>query len=308
MRQTGQIIRIAVKKLQAIQITSASIDAELLLSFVLKKPREYILAHPEIILNKKQIDKYDNLIKQRAKHVPLAYLVKEKEFYGRPFYVDERVLVPRPETELIISECKMQNAMPTGKQAKLRNNTVIIDIGTGSGCIIITLVKGIPNQKSKIKNLKFFATDISRDALAVARKNARIHKVDKKIKFLRGNLLEPVLQNKKLIIDNCELIIVANLPYLDSNLKNLLQSSDSKALKYEPQVALKGGKDGLKYYRELAAQIKKLRIQYPNTPLSLFSEIGDTQRTEMKKIFSFAKDQTIKKDLAGRDRIFIAKL
>ncbi|PIR94921.1 hypothetical protein COT95_01545, partial [Candidatus Falkowbacteria bacterium CG10_big_fil_rev_8_21_14_0_10_37_6] len=106
---TGQILSMAYEKLRAKKINSALLDAELLLSFVLKKPRAHILAHLEIKPTEKQIEKFNALIKQRVKNMPVAYLTKEKYFYGRKFFVDERVLVPRPETEIIIDELKANN-------------------------------------------------------------------------------------------------------------------------------------------------------------------------------------------------------
>jgi release factor glutamine methyltransferase len=306
----------AYQKLNKVKINSASLDAELLLSFVLHKSREYILAHPDFKLRKNQILKFNKLIAARAKNIPLAYLTQVKEFYGRNFYVDKRVLVPRPETEMIIEQLRIKNY-------ELKINTTIIDVGTGSGCIITTAACELKN-----KNLKLFATDISQDALTVARKNARVHGVAKKIKFLRGNLLSPVLsflrrqesRNKK-----NEIIICANLPYLTS-----AQIKNSPTIKREPKLALAAGADGLKYYRELAVQVQKFNNQYPNVPISIYCEIDPKQSNAIKKVFSSvviparlagAKPRrtkagispsykpiiTIKKDLAGRDRLAIVK-
>ncbi len=327
-------LKIAYQKLKNKNIKTSALDAELLLSFVIKKPREYILAHPEIKLTKRQFEKYNNLIKQRAKQVPIAYLTKQKEFYGQKFYVDERVLVPRPETEIIVDEvlchCEESRALGTAWQSKNSKDsfsaswriamTNIIDIGTGSGCIIITLAKELDGQK----NIKFFATDISKDALTVARKNARLHGVNKKINFLDENLLKPILSFPDLIGESRNstniknIIITANLPYLTpAEIKN------SPSIKHEPKLALVAGKDGLKYYRELAKQVKQLyhcekglktrkqslsarRTGCPK--ITLICEIGETQGKEMKKIFSFAKSIKIKKDLAGLDRIAIIKI
>jgi len=297
----SQVILKACQKLQKFNLSSAFLDAELLLSFVLRKPREYVLAHPEIKLTKKQILKFYKLIAQRAKNIPLAYLTGVKEFYGREFYVDKRVLVPRPETETLIEQVKSE-------KLKMKSDAIIVDIGTGSGCIIITLAKELENLKSKISNLKFLATDVSPDALAVAKKNVKLHGVDKKIKFLQGNLLEPILKNKDFLIHNSEFFILANLPYL-----TLKQIKQSPTIQHEPRLALTAGKDGLKYYRELAKQLQGFRnllkvSETSNIPISLFAEIGDMQGTEMKKIFSFAKNKNIKKDLASHNRLFIAKL
>ena len=324
----------AYPKLRAALINSAYLDAELLLSFVLsarggqEKSREWILAHPEIKLSKKQIRAYDNLIKQRARHVPIAYITREKEFYGRPFYIDERVLVPRPETEMMAEEilchCEESRAargdevIPVSSAITTRLPRfaakddslamTIVDVGTGSGCIIITLAK----ELQYCKNLKFFATDISSGALAVARQNARLHGVDKKIKFLRGNLLQPLfLKIKNHKIKN--FFIVANLPYLTP-----AQIQQSPTIKHEPKLALNGGADGLKYYRQLAVQLRQFHIKYPNISISLFCEIDPAQSKKIKTIFSSVipanagtqkknNQMKIKKDLAGRNRIAIVK-
>ncbi|PIT93447.1 peptide chain release factor N(5)-glutamine methyltransferase [Candidatus Falkowbacteria bacterium CG10_big_fil_rev_8_21_14_0_10_43_11] len=289
----SQVILKACQKLQKFNLSSAFLDAELLLSFVLRKPREYVLAHPEIKLTKKQILKFYKLIAQRAKNIPLAYLTGVKEFYGREFYVDKRVLVPRPETETLIEQVKSE-------KLKMKSDAIIVDIGTGSGCIIITLAKELENLKSKISNLKFLATDVSLGALAVAKKNARLHGVADKIKFMRGNLLEPILKNRTLVTYN--LLFVANLPYLMPT-----QIKNSPTIKHEPLLALSAGKDGLKYYRQLANQLQQFNIKYPNISISLFCEIDPEQSKAIKKIFSLAKSMEIKKDLAGRNRLFIAR-
>jgi len=290
MPNTQTLLCNAYKKLTSAKINSAHLDAELLLSFTIKKTREYILAHQDKKITKKQADKFNNLIRQRAKLVPVAYLINMKEFYGREFFIDERVLVPRPETELFIDELRIKNY-------ELGITTNIIDIGVGSGCIIISLVK----ELEKNRNMKFFAIDISKDALTVARKNARLHSVDKKIQFLHGNLLAPFLKNQSLV--TCNLILVANLPYLTST-----QIKQSPSIKHEPKLALTAGKDGLKYYRELAEQIKELIKINPEIKITLLCEIDPTQVKSMKKIFSFAKKAEIKKDLAGLDRIVVIKL
>ena len=328
-------LKIAHNKLIKKNISSAYLDTELLLSFVIGKPREYILAHLDFKLTKNQILKFNKLIAARAKNIPLAYLTQVKEFYGRNFYIDRRVLVPRPETEMIIEECKMQNEECRMKNApacrrgrECKNNTYVIDVGTGSGCIIITLTKEL-----KYKNLKFLATDISKDALTVARKNAKLHGVDKKIKFLQGNLLDPILKNKKFVIrhlpaaclsgrqgrQGSSFVICANLPYLTP-----VQIKNSPTIKYEPKLALSAGKDGLKYYRKLAKQLscfchceesarfalaKARRATKQSRPkITLLCEIDPKQSNAIKTIFSFAKNITIKKDLAGRDRLAIIKL
>ena len=147
-----------------------------------------------------------------------------------------------------------------------------------------------------------FAVDISKSALAVAKKNAKLHKVDKKIKFIHGNLLKPILKNCRLPIADCRLIILANLPYLTP-----FQIKSSLTIKYEPKKALDGGRDGLKHYKKLFGQVKWL-VKLKAAPISLFCEIDPGQAGKIKKLAQSelpkAKIQIVK-DLAGRNRLVI---
>lgn len=265
------------------QSSSAALDAEILLAFVLKKNRAWLFAHGDDRIAPALARRYKKLIARRARHEPIAYLTGHKEFFGLDFLVSRRTLVPRPETELITAEI-LKNAR-ADKKIK-----TAADIGTGSGCIAITLSKLCPR-------LKLFATDSSAGALRMAKKNARRHGV--KIIFKRGNLMTPL---KNIRLD----AILANLPYLPAAHKHILPSSDVLSLKHEPQNALYAGADGLDAYRKLLAQIKSLKYR----PRFVYLEIGPAQATAIKNIvrqnFSAARLK-IKKDLAGRERVAVIK-
>ncbi|EKE15860.1 MAG: ribosomal protein L11 methyltransferase [uncultured bacterium] len=253
------------------------LDLELIIANSLAKTREFVLTHPEHKPTGAQIAKIDSFAHRRVKHEPLAYILGYKEFYGLNFKVTADTLVPRPETELIVEEV-----------LKLKpKNKNIIDVGAGSGNIIISLAKNIKDKNN------FIAVDISGKALSVAKQNAKANQVFKKIKFIQGNLLDKIKN-----INNS--ILVANLPYLNKDWKNLLKSSDSAGLKFEPETALYGGdQDGLGIYRQLADKIKMLK---PKNVL-IFCEIGHTQVSEMKKIFSSYKKIEFHKDLSGKWRV-----
>ncbi len=284
------------------------LDLELIISHTIDKPREFVLAHPEKTVNSEQRTRISKMIKRRIKHEPLAYILGHKEFYGLDFKVNKNTLIPRPETELLADEALqiIKTFPPKADQPlaeKHKNNITLIDTGAGSGNIIISLAV---NNKQQIKNnIKLYGTDISAKALLVAKCNAKKYEVDKKIKFLKGNLLKPLikkLETKKLAKPkDKKLIIIANLPYLDAKWKNLLKSSDGAGLKYEPRVALAGGKDGLKLYRKLAEQTRQIKNNFKK--IIILCEIGHLQKNEMKKIFSFAKKIEFKKDLAGKWRV-----
>ncbi|MFH0955951.1 MAG: peptide chain release factor N(5)-glutamine methyltransferase [Candidatus Falkowbacteria bacterium] len=309
-----QSIKLAVTKLKSSDATNVPhLEAEILLSETLKKPREFILSHGEQKLTKSQVANYKLLIKKRLKGMPVAYITGEKEFYGLKFKVNKNVLIPRPETELMVEET-VKLAARNPKPATL------IDVGTGSGCIIITLAK-ILNQKSRISllrqgfgeqvNYKLWGIDISKKALTVARQNAQMHHVNKKIKFVKGNLLEPLLKNYKLPADwrnnHRPLVILANLPYLAP-----AQIKNSPTIKYEPKSALDGGQDGLKYYRQLFRQINKL-LAASHEPRDIYTlcEIDPEQTAKIKQLIKNKLPEAtlqIKKDLSGLNRLAIISI
>jgi len=270
------------------QPTSYQLDAELLLAHCLNQTRVFILSHSEIELSEEQQPDYERLINLRQEHWPVAYLLGQQEFYGLNFTVNQEVLIPRPETELIVDSI-------LATKEKIDSQTTIIDIGTGSGCIIIALAKHLANLTPH-----FIGTDISQTALAVAETNAQAHQQN--IKFLAGSLLEPILQQPELITN--DLIITANLPYLDKDWETSLQFPDSAGLQYEPTVALTDQADGLKYYRQLAEQIQDLLILRPEMTIKLYCEFNEGQSLGLQAIFA-QQTVTIVKDLAGLDRLAI---
>ena len=260
---------LATQKLQK-SSPSPHLDAEVLLSYVLKKPKEYLFANPDFKLNKLKARSYKLLIAKRSKRWPVAYLIGHKEFFGLDFKVTPDVLIPRPETELLVEQ-----ALKEIKDERLTIRNVI-DVGTGSGCIVISLAKQL-SLRAKRGNLRLFATDISTKALRVAKLNAKRHGVAKKIKFLRGDLLSTILKSKNLSLDSS--IFIANLPYLSP--KKIKSNPD---LRHEPRSALDGGKDGLKYFRMLFRQInsnviastaKQSKDRLPRRPA-----IGGTPRND----------------------------
>lgn len=257
-----------------------------LLSFIEKKPIENLLTHLEQPVGINNYRKFKILEKHRLKNWPLAYLTGQKEFFSLNFLVNKNVLVPRPETELIVEEVLRE----VKSQSKI--SRLIIDLGTGSGAIIISIAKNL-----KISDAKFLASDISRSALLIAKKNSKIHNLNKKIRFYQGNLLQPILKK----LSNQHLIITANLPYLTKE-----QIKNSPTISREPKIALDGGPEGLKYYRELFKQLQNINY----LSLVLMIEIDPSQAKEIKLLVKnnfLAADLEIKPDLAGQKRLVIIK-
>jgi release factor glutamine methyltransferase len=262
-------------------------EVELILAHILKKSREYVLMHPELILTKAQKRQFEKLIKRRKACEPLAHILGHKEFYGLDFKVNKNVIIPRPETEMLVEE--ILRLKPKNKN--------IIDIGTGSGNIIIALAKNIKEKNN------YFGIDISEKALSVTRFNARKHNVDKKIRFVKSDLLKTFIQNTRYKIPDTELIIVANLPYLSE----IIYSSTMPDVKnFEPKSALLSGPDGLAHYERLLKQIKLLSVHCSLSTVHCFLEISPEQKPKIGKIIRryFPKSKTIfKKDLAGKWRV-----
>ncbi|MDD5031803.1 MAG: peptide chain release factor N(5)-glutamine methyltransferase [Patescibacteria group bacterium] len=283
------------------RIKNPALEAEILLSYILKKPREFLFTHPEKKITTEQINCYKKLINRRLKGEPLAYLTGQKEFYGLNFFVNKNVLIPRPETELLVEEAEKRIIHNVKR-------TTLIDVGTGSGCIIITLAKQL-DLRIKNYDLRMLGVDISKKALSVARKNAKFHGMDNKIKFVHGNLLKPVILNSKLLNHSSQIIILANLPYGWKEWKNNC-SMETIGLNFEPKAALFTGKGGLELYEKLFKRVKKL-LKSKSASLSIFCEIDPRQTKEIKKLakreLPKAKLQ-IKKDLASRNRLMIAEI
>lgn len=264
------------------------LDLEILISFVIKKSREFILAHPDKSVTGNQQLAIGKLIKRRIANEPIAYITGHKEFYGLDFKVNKHTLIPRPETELIV------DLLRSMLRNKLHNNIAVVDIGTGSGNILISIAKNLKVEK-------YFGIDISKDALKMAKKNAKNHKVYKKIEFLEGNLLSPI--SKKLMkIKANKLILIANLPYLS---EEIYKSSPDNVKKYEPKTALYSDNYGLSHYEELLKQISSLATHY-GTQVTILLEISPEQKEKLEKIIKkLLPNFKIKfhKDLAHKWRV-----
>lgn len=272
--------------LKKIAFPNSAFEAEILLSHVLGKRREYLLAHPCAQVKTTQQKKFFTLIQRRQTGEPIAYLTQTQTFCGLEFIVNQKVLIPRPETELLVALA--QENLP-----HLSPKPILVDLGTGSGCIAVTLAKLFPA-------LNIYAVDISGAALRIARQNARKYGV-RNIKFRQGNLLEalPSFFWK----DQTPKMILANLPYLSTRVYKNFQA----ILKYEPRSALWGGRDGLKYYRLLCKQLK-LSWQPARAALIIALEIDPEQVQEVRKITLASSPHPkieIKKDLAGLDRFVV---
>lgn len=272
----------------------APLDLELILENALKKPRFFIIAHPEFRLNKSQMLNVKYQMSRRLKGEPLAYVLGHKEFYGLDFKVNKNVLVPRPETELLVEEALNHITHNT-------KHVTFIDVGTGSGCIIITLAKLLDSSKLQVISYKLIGIDILKEALNIAKHNAKLHKVGQKIKFINGNLLEPILKSK-ILNQKSKIIILANLPYLTP-----AQIKKSPTIQHEPKLALSAGPDGLKYYRHLFKQIKKM-LSHVTCHLSLVLEIDPSQAKKIKQLVKKELPTLairLKKDLRGHNRLVI---
>ncbi|MBU0614434.1 peptide chain release factor N(5)-glutamine methyltransferase [Patescibacteria group bacterium] len=264
---------------------NAKFDAQVLLSYIINKPTAFLFAHANDQLKDLDFDLYANLIKRRTQHEPVAHLIGNAQFFGKTFFVNNHVLVPRPETELmagIACDC----AKP---------HSILIDIGTGSGIIPITW--HLETAKPAI------AIDIDAKALAVAKHNANMHQV-RDITFYLGDLLQPVLDNK--IPQTKHLIITANLPYLPHSRQ---YEFDPDIHFYEPKHALLSGIDGLQLYDELLQQITANKEKLPEEIL-LFIEIDPTQKnsaTALVKEYG-ARNIELYEDLSKNPRLIKATI
>lgn len=264
-------------ELKSAKIKSAEIDAGILIEFVSKKSPEFLLTHPEFLLKSREVKKILNLVALRKTGTPIAYLTNKKEFFGFDFYVDERVLIPRPETEILVEKgLKFLKKLNTKTKTESLN---VLDVGTGSGCIIISLA-----TNCQLPTTIFTASDISSQALKVAKKNAKKHKA--KIKFIKSDLFENI---PKKYYD----IILANLPYVP------LGGSNDKEIKFEPQKAIFAEDNGSKIIKKFLIESKK----YLRENGKIFIELDPRNANDIlkfaKKVY---KKSSLEKDYSGLNR------
>ncbi len=251
---TFELLKIGSTVLKEKKITSFNLDSEILLSKVLKQKRQDLLRNLNKKIHKKNLIKYSDLIYRRSTNEPIAYILEKKEFWSKFFYITKDTLIPRPETELMVDKLI--------KKYKYKKDISILDMGTGSGCIIISLL-------SELNNSYGIGIDISNKAIEIAKKNAINNGVSSRIKFLNFSFSRYFHKKYDLI--------VSNPPYISRREFQCL-SEDIK--RFEPRIALDGGNDGLDLIKKVIYKTKEiLKI---NGTLAL--EIGNKQFKKVSKI------------------------
>ena len=268
--------------LQEKHFENPRLNVELLLSHSLNITRVQLYVQFEKPLTETELANFKKLFQRRLQHEPLQYIIGETEFYGLKFFVDERVLIPRPETEILIEEVIQQSK--TFPEKEIIN---ILDIGTGSGNIAITLAE-------HILNANIIAIDISNNALDVAKENARRNEVETKVEFLCDDLFNLKSEIKNLKFD----ILVSNPPYISEEEFSFLQPEIKN---YEPTIATTDNSDGLSFYRRIS-DLGKERLSENGM---IIVEVAYNQSERVKNIFANAgyKNISTRKDYNGIERI-----
>ena len=248
-----EVINSGSRELKKNKIRSYRLDSEILLAKILKKRREEILTNLEMKVAPKVVGDFNKLIARRSLNEPIAYILEEKEFWSKNFLVSKDTLIPRPETELLVE--KIINIFKN-KDIK------IMDIGTGTGCILLSIL-------SELKNSSGIGIDISKKALQIAKQNSIMHKLTQKVKFYNKSLMK--VQDYKFDL------VVSNPPYIKKkDIKNL----DDDIKKFEPRVALDGGNDGLDVIRKVIYKSRSI-LKFKGM---LAIEIGNEQYKTVSKI------------------------
>ena len=263
----SDLLKSGSKFLKINKVLTHQLDTEIMLSSLLRKEREYIIINSEKKVSKNVVNNFNKLILRRSKKEPLAYILNKKEFWSKNFFVNKNTLIPRPETELLCDAVIK----------KIKNkNSFILDIGTGTGCVLLSIL-------SEIKKAKGIGVDISSKAIVVAKKNSNNLGLNKRAKFLTSSFEN--IHSRKFDL------IISNPPYIKTrDIKNLTDD----VRKYEPKIALDGGKDGLDVIKKVIYKsktiLKKLGL--------LALEIGYGQHTNVSQIL---KKQGFKEELLVTD-------
>ena len=272
------ILTQAFKELSNSNIKNANLDCEVLLSNIINKDREYVILNPKKNLDKKYIDIFNNLIDRRKKSEPIAYLINKKEFWKETFYIDKNVLIPRPDTEHIVEEVL--------KLTQNNSKSHVLDIGTGSGCILLSILK-------ERKNFIGTGIDISKKCIKVSKYNAKRLELDNRTKFYISDVDNFLIGKYDVVVSNPPYIENLNLKYLDRNVVN-----------FEPKLALSGGLDG---FSEITKVINKTSGLIKKNGVFVL-EIGHNQKnkvTEKLKAKGFYIKKVLK-DYGKNDRCIIS--
>ena len=272
------ILNKGIKILKENKIANPQLDSEILLSNSINRDKKYIILNPQEILNPDQSKKFNSLIERRIKREPVAYLINKKEFWKDEFFVNKGVLIPRPDTEIIIEQVLKIYSKDSQLQA--------LDIGTGSGCILLSILKERPN---------FYGTgiDISKKSINVSKLNAKQLNLINRVKFFHSSVDNFKIGKYDLIVSNPPYIELLNLKYLEKDVIN-----------FEPKLALSGGFDGFSEIRKVISKTKTLIKKNGKFIL----EIGFNQKNKVKQILKnegFYVNKAIK-DYGNNDRCIIS--
>jgi release factor glutamine methyltransferase len=268
-------------------IENPRLNAEVLLAHSLKTNRLALYLNYDKPLKKDELREYRNLIKRRVKREPLQYITGCQEFWSLEFKIGKGVLIPRPETEILVEEA-FKTFRPVNPSCETIN---ALEIGTGSGVIAITLAK-------ELQRVSIIATDISSMAMKIARENAKTHGVETHVTFLRGSLFHPVRERMGFFD-----LVISNPPYIPTGDFECLQP---EVRDFEPRVALDGGKEGLRFYRQILSHAGR----YLKKDGWLMLEVGKGQSEKVVKLIKstgeFCRASTVK-DLSGIERVIKAQ-
>jgi release factor glutamine methyltransferase len=282
------LLQWATSTLKEHRIENPRLNAELLLAHSLNLNREELYARLNRELNEREKGGLERLVQRRISGEPLQYILGHQEFWSIQFKVDHRVLIPRPETELLVEQ-----SLSVLSERTFGRNPCVLEIGTGSGAIAVALAK-------EVKNIFLVATDISRDALILAKENAESAGVQDQIRFVCGDLLGPFRSSKDRGAFD---LILSNPPYI---VRSEIGSLAKEVRDYEPAIALDGGEDGFDFYRRLISQA----LSYLRKGGWLLLEVGQGQAErvarQIRRSGTFLKPQILP-DLAGIERVVKAQ-
>ena len=277
-----EVLKSSIEEINKLNIEDASMKVKMLLSDILGKEKEYLLIHDNEELSQEVLDNFYAKLNRLKDEEPIQYILNKQEFMGFEFYVDENVLIPQPDTEILVEEVVDISKKINNNSNELR----VLDMCTGSGAIAISLSK-------LIENASVSASDISDGALNVAKENAIKNSVN--IEFYKSDLFNDISKNVKFDI------IVSNPPYIQTEVIKGL----SKEVQSEPFIALDGGEDGLVFYREIIKNAKDYIIEDGYLAL----EIGYDQKESVTNLLreNGYKNIYSKTDLAGNDRVVVGQ-